>query len=86
MYKTTLSVLSLIAVAAAYESTEDYCKVIYEGEIRSVYEPSKCLDIANADGKGGMGTYHCDGLDDQYFYHCDDGTIRNKRNNYCVTP
>ena len=32
-----------------------------------------------------MGIYHCTGEYDQIFQLCDDGSIRNLENNYCLT-
>lgn len=55
------------------------------GELR-VFKSKECVDIAGLDGAGNVGTYACDGGQDQQMIICDDGTIRNQARNYCLQP
>eukprot|EP00794_Sanderia_malayensis_P019586 gene19586-biopygen14542 len=55
------------------------------GELRSL-KSKKCIDVANTGGFGSIQTHSCDGYADQQFILCGDGTIRNQKVNYCITP
>ena len=50
----------------------------------------RCLDVSGYDGHGNIGVYHCQNLDDQYFYFRSRGKLlargrlRNERSNYCL--
>ena len=56
------------------------------GELR-VLNSRRCVNIVGTDGYGDVGTYYCDGYDDQQFILCGDGTIRNlAAPQNCLTP
>lgn len=55
------------------------------GTLHSIADIKYCVDVANFDGRGNVGTSHCDGHPDQEIVLCGDGTIRNMRENYCMT-
>ena len=53
------------------------------GEIRNFLHKSKCLDVKGNDGKDNVVTFGCDGLPDQKWRLCEDGTIRNTQG-FCL--
>jgi len=54
------------------------------GELRNWQDKSQCIDPSGHDGRGNVGTYHCEGSSDQQFKFCEDGTIRSMASAYCL--
>lgn len=54
------------------------------GEIRNWADKSQCIDPSGKDGNRGVGTWLCDGLMDQTFKFCEDGTIRSSKSGFCL--
>jgi len=50
----------------------------------------RCLDVSGYDGRGNIGVYHCENLNDQYFYfrsrgkQLARGRLRNEKSNQCL--
>ena len=84
-------VLLFFAVVSKCLFTETAAQVLCAnkllvGEIR-VLNSRACVNIVGTDGQGDMGTYECDGNDDQQHIWCGDGTIRNlAAPQNCATP
>lgn len=54
------------------------------GEIRNWKDKSQCIDPRGYEGRGNVGTYNCDGYNDQTFEFCEDGTIRSTKSGFCL--
>ena len=73
---------SLISVAVAQVLCSNPLNI---GELR-VLNSKQCVDVEGFDGAGNVLTWDCDAQDDQQMIICGDGTIRNQRKNFCLTP
>ena len=45
---------------------------------------SKCLDVADYEGQGDVGIYHCEHKDDQFWTLYESGEIVNKKSGWCL--